>query len=114
MTTYLNNALASSMLPDGVGLYPARTASTEGVVELLRQGFTHVGNPSHAPTWKAVAVRLGLPEATEAKGGRLVLQPGDCLVVAEVSGLPRETREFTAEEIASAKINFRMFIASSF
>ena len=115
MTTYLNNALASSMIPDRIGLRPAFTLSPEGAVALLTQeaGFTHAGNPSHAPTWQAVAVRLGLPAAAGAKGGRVILKPGDYLLVAEVSGLPRETREFTAEEIGSAKINFRVFLAYS-
>lgn len=112
---YLNNALASSMIPDRVGLRPTFTLSPQSAVALLAEdGFTHAGNPSHAPTWQAVAVRLGLPAAAEARGGRLVLKPGDYLVVAEVSGLPRETREFTAEEIASAKINFRVFLAYSY
>ena len=111
MAVYLNNALASSMIPDGIGLRPARPITAMEVVDVLRQGFTHAGNPSHAPTWRAVAVHLGLPEAGEAKGGHVRLLNGDVLVVAEVSGLPRETREFTEEEIASAKINFRFFSA---
>ena len=109
MAVYLNNALASSMIPDGVGLRPAWTITAEEVVEFLRMGFTHAGNPSHAPTWKAVAARLGMPEAAEAKGGRVVLAQTDILIVAEVSGLPRETREFTEAEIASATINYRCF-----
>lgn len=116
MTVYLNNALASSMIPDGVGLYPARSYSPAAIREILVDscGFVHAGNPSHAPTtWRAVATRLRLPEVANPKGGKVVLQHRDVLVVAEVTGLPRETREFTAEEISSAEIKYRVFLAYS-
>src|SRR5262245_19431935 len=99
MTTILNNALASSMIPDGVGMKPARTVTADEAAALLRQGFTHAGNPGHANTWQAAAKLLAIEEVGDPKGGRVVLAAGDVLLVAEISGLPRATREFSDEEI---------------
>lgn len=115
MATYLNNALASSMLPDGVGIVRdhTRTLTVEEAREWLSlpDGFIHAGNPQHANTWHAVAKRLDIPAAGKPKGGKIILQPWDTLIVAEISGLPRETREFTDEEIGKALILFRSFTA---
>lgn len=108
---YLNNALASSMLPDGVGLYPPCTISAKEVMGELKDGFIHGGNPAHANTWHAAARLIGIPEVGEPKGGRLVLGDEDALIVVEVMGLPRETREFSDEEIARATFKFRFFLA---
>ena len=111
MATYLNNALADSMLPDGVGLRPPRTISPAQAGEILTQGFVHSGNPGHGNTWHAAAKLCGMPEIGEAKGGRVTLAAGDVLLVAGIRGLPRETREFSDEEIAQATIVFRYFEA---
>lgn len=108
---YLNNALASSMIPDGVGLHRAQTLSSNEAAFRLSREFQHVGNPSHAATWKVVAARLGILTVGEPQGGKVTLAEGDFLIVAEVSGLPRETREFTEAEIASATVLFRLFEA---
>lgn len=108
---YLNNALASSMLPDGVGLYPPCTMSAQEVMNELNYGFVHAGNPAHANTWHAAARLIGIPEVGEPKGGRVVLGHEDILIVVEVDGLPRETREFSDEEIAQATFKFRYFSA---
>jgi hypothetical protein len=111
MAKYLNNALASSMISDGTGLAPVATLSDGQAQDFLRGGFHHAGNQNHWPTWHAVAARLGVPGVKEAEGGRVLLQPGDELLVTEVAGLPRETREFTPEEIGAATIRFRLFKA---
>lgn len=110
---YLNNALASSMIPDGVGLRPAKTLSRAQVVEILFCPYTHAGNPSHAPTWDAAARLIGLRRVREPQGWKVKLFPGDSVVVVEVEGLPRETREFTDEEVSRATISFRYFEAYS-
>ena len=108
---YLNNALSSTMLMDGE--YKIRSLQDEEVVLYLndaisRSEFVHAGNPSHKPTWDAVAKRLQIPAIAEPKGGKIALKAGDRLLVAEVSGLPRETREFTEAEIKAATIRFRL------
>ncbi len=103
---YLNNSLSSSMLPDGA--FTVETLSPEKAAEVLASEFTHCGNPDHWPTWNAVAVRLNSEKAKEAKGGRVALKSGDSVIVTEIGGLPRETREFTPEEIAKANFKFRL------
>jgi hypothetical protein len=108
MARLLNNALASSMLPDGN--VTIRTLTESEALVWLKEGFTHCGNPNHAATWNAVAAKFDLPEICEAKGGRVALSVGDQLLATEINGLAplRETREYTDEEIAKANIKFRL------
>lgn len=104
---YVNNSAPTGLFPDG--LVRLQTLNVEEAKNLLTgTEFVHGGNPDHWPTWNALAAFLGEPRLKEAKGGRLALKEGDRIFVAEVTGLPRETREFTPEEIAKAKFRLRL------
>jgi len=105
MNKYFNTTLGLSMLPDGnisVG-----TLTAEEAAGWLRQEFENVANPSHANTLDAVSRHLGV-DVRQAKGGRIKLTAGDGCLVAEISGVPRETREFTDAEITAATFTFRL------
>ena len=105
MNNYFNTTLGLSMLPDG-GVF-IETLTAEGAAAWLRRGFENVANPSHANTLDAVSRHLGV-DVRQAKGGRIKLASGDECLVAEISGVPRETREFTDAEITAATFTFRL------
>ncbi len=105
MNKYFNTTLGLSMLPDGN--VSVETLTTDEATGWLREGFENVANPSHANTLNAVSRHLGV-DVRQAKGGRIKLIAGDECLVAEISGVPRETREFTNEEIAAATFTFRL------
>lgn len=104
---FVNNSAPTGLFPDG--LVRLQTLTVEEAKNLLANSdFVHGGNPDHWPTWHAIAAAIGNEKLKEAKGGRLALKEGDKIFVAEVTGLPRETREFTPEEIAKAKFRLRL------
>src|SRR3989344_3299513 len=99
-TIYFNTTLGISMIPDGE--MTVRTVSPEQAAEDLRgDEVENVANPGHANTLDAVSRRLGV-DVRAAKGGRVRLEAGDSCLVAEISGVPRGTREFTAAAPAGA------------
>lgn len=102
---YFNTAFAASMVPDGIVEF--RTVSVEEASEMLQGEFANVANPTHAPTLSALSRKLGV-NLTQAQGGRVLLSEDDACLVAQISGLPRETREFTDEEVAAATFSFRL------
>jgi len=103
---YFNTAFAIGMVPDGT--ITVRTVGDEETAEYLRAGVVeNVANPAHANTLDAVSRRLGV-DVRAAKGGRVSLQSGDEVLVAEIGNVPRETREFTDAEIAAATFRFRL------
>ena len=102
---YFNTTLGLSMLPNGQ--VAIRTVSSEEAAEFILAGVDNVANPSHANTLDAVSRHLGV-DVRSAKGGRIRLEAGDRCLVAEISGVPRETREFTDKEIGSAIFTFRL------
>lgn len=103
---FFNTTFASSMTPDGVVEFS--TLSPEKAAAWLGQeGFANAANPSHGNTLSALTRRLGI-DLTAAKGGRVLLQEGDECLVSQIEGLPRETREFTDEEVAKATFSFRL------
>ena len=69
-------------------------------------------NPSHAATISAMQKKYGIEVEIPEVAPRCELQPGDNLLVLQVSGLPRldATRhEYTEEEIESAQFSFISF-----
>ena len=106
MTRYVNTALGSSMLPDGA--LRIHTLDADAARAWLDAApFRNVCNPMHANTLDAFSRALGR-DLRVAEGGRVRLIAGDGCLVLEVSGLPRETREFRDEEVAAARFLFRL------
>lgn len=103
---YVNTALSSRMLPDGdlrVGSLSSAAASA-----WLQSGpFHNLCNPTHGNTLDAFSRVLNV-DLRAAAGGQIRLAAGDACLVLEVSNLPRETREFQDDEIASATFAFRL------
>ena len=103
---FFNTTLGLSMLTDGD--VSVRTVSDQEAVEFLGQpDISNVANPQHGNSLQAITQKLGV-DVRDAKGGRVLLASGDRCLVAEISGIPRETREFSDEEIAAATFKFRI------
>lgn len=113
---YFNTTFSGAMLPTGVGLAPVQELSSEKAAAFWSGGdVANVANPTHANTLAAVSQVLGVDATANASGRKVSLQPGDECLVAELENghkLPRETRQFTDEELALAgPIRFRLFVA---
>lgn len=93
------------MLTDGE--ISVRTLTDSEAAEWLRSGeYLNAANPSHGNSLQAITQKLGV-DIRNAQGGRIVLTAGDECLVAQITGIPRETREFTDDEIAAARFEFR-------
>jgi hypothetical protein len=107
MAKYFNTAFSLSMVVppfviSGSELTPAEAS------KWLNQEIQNVANPNHANTLDAVSKKLGTG-VRDAKGGRVVLSSGDECLVAQVSfppSVPRETKEYTDEQVALGKFSF--------
>ncbi len=93
------------MLPDGK--MEIRTLSENEASKWLSSGFENAANPMHSNSLQAISQKLNF-DVRDAKGGRVSLESGDQCLVAQISGIPRETREFSDEEISSAVFIFRL------
>ena len=106
-TRYFNTTLGLSMLPDGD--FTVTTVSMDEAVDYLRRdGVENVANPSHGNTLQAITQKLGVDVRMAAVGRRVILNQGDACLVAQIGNIPRETREFTDEEIQAANFEFRL------
>lgn len=106
MKNFFNTTLGLSMLPDGD--VAIQTVSDEDAAEFLKgPDVLNVANPAHANSLQAITQKLGV-DVRDAKGGRVSLVFGDRCLVVEISGIPRETREFSDEEVAAAVFKFRI------
>ncbi len=101
------------MLPDGGA--EIKTLTDDEAKAWLVADFTNAANPAHGNTLQALTQKLGvdLTLAEGTKAPRVYLEHGDQCLVAEVSKIPRETREFTDEEIGVATFRFRLVTVSS-
>jgi len=106
MAKYFNTTLGSSMLPDGM-IEIVTIAEDVAANYLLDPEVVNAANPSHANTLDAMSRRLGV-DVRSAKGGRVSLEAGDSCLIVEIGNIPRETREFTDEEVAKATLMFRL------
>lgn len=109
INTWVVFAIAFSMFPKR-GTIEMQEASPEQIQELLKTGNYGAGwNPSHTTTIAALKQRhaLELPELTAAP--KVVLKPGDRAFIISVTGLPRETREYTEAEIAATTFEFGLW-----
>ena len=113
MSRYINNAIADSMFDaTETAQMIIKMSITEAQAKewLSRWDVWHGGNPSHKNTWDAAAKRLGDSRLANPKGGKLNMIHGDELLVVSLAGLPRETREFTDEEVSKATMSFSLYV----
>ncbi|MBI2595425.1 hypothetical protein HYW46_01675 [Candidatus Daviesbacteria bacterium] len=105
---FFNTAFSLSMVVPPFSLKGGELTA-EQVGQWLREGdVQNVANPSHANTLAAVSQRLGV-DVRNAAGGRVVLNPGDQVLVAQVTfppSVPRETTEYSDEQLALGKFSF--------
>lgn len=108
MTRYFGFAFSAAMLPPGDITLAKRDVSAEAVIALLEEGYVSCLNPSHKETIQAAHSRFGLNVQVPETAPRVILQPGDEMIVMQVTGLPRLTdqHEYTAEQIQSAQFVF--------
>lgn len=108
MSKYLNTAFSLSMVKCPFTLTGEELTPEQAASWLQDRQVQNACNPQHANTLDAVSKRLQL-DVRAAKGGRVLLQPGDECLVAQVSfppDVPRETKEYTDEQVARATFSF--------
>lgn len=109
---YFGFALADSMFEGNVKI--RRDTLTPDYVRSLADldALTPCLNPSHAATISAMNARFGINVAIPETPPKVVLKPGDSVIVMGVRGLPRLTdrHEYTAEEIESATFTFAQYM----
>lgn len=97
--TYIGLALSAQMFcGNGKVAFeqlPIDTISVDGLISCA--------NPSHKTSLDALKARYGIEIPVPEKAPKVSLSEiGDAVIVLQIAGLPRETREFTAEEVAKA------------
>lgn len=102
---FFNTTLGLSMLVDGN--FSVKTISETEAANWLRKEHKNVANPNHSNSLQAITQKTGV-DVREAEGGRVSLSHGDECLVAQITGIPRETREFSDDEIAAATFTFRV------
>lgn len=105
---FFNTAFSLSMVTPPCTMQVVEITETEAAAFVAAEGVANVANPQHANTLQALSKRLGV-DVSGAQGGRVALEPGDEVVVGQVSfppSVPRETREYTDEQVASGKFSF--------
>lgn len=108
--TYFGFALADSMFAGDCDIR-RRAISIEAVRARVDAGVVPCLNPSHEASVEAMRARFGLDVPIPADPPRVVLGPGDALIVMGVRGLPRLTdrHHYTADEIAAADFQFHEY-----
>ena len=107
MAKYFNTAFSLSMVVPPFSMSGSELTPAEAA-EWLNQEIQNVANPNHANSLDAVSKKLGA-DVRDAKGGRVVLNSGDECLVAQVffpPSVPRETQEYTDEQVALGKFSF--------
>jgi hypothetical protein len=110
--TFFSFAVADSMFSEVI--LKRSVLSERDLACLIGDGSGVVSclNPSHKATIDAAKTRYGLEVPIPERAPQVVLNPGDCLVVMSVRGLPRldATRhEYTKTEIDSATFVFSLY-----
>jgi hypothetical protein len=112
MTTIVNNAIADSMFAGlkGDTLLARKPLTPDEAREIIETGVETAFNPSHANTARAVERKTGVRIPLARKPERVLLGIGDrLLVVTPVGSLPRETREFTDDELDRVNFMFSLW-----
>jgi hypothetical protein len=99
---YISLSFSASML-SGSGSLDFQPIKLEDVKTFIYNSqYVSCVNPSHKTSLDALKVRYGIEIPIPEKATKVLLESGDTMVVLQINGLPRETREFTAEEVAKA------------
>lgn len=111
---YIGLAFSLSMLQEDCKL-DVKNISVEKVEDYLYWKPISCCNPSHSATLQALKEKFGLQVEVPTTPPRVTLTKGDCILVLQVSGLPRLTdrHEYTSEEVDKAKFNFQMVTVMS-
>ncbi|GIW78273.1 MAG: hypothetical protein KatS3mg105_0080 [Gemmatales bacterium] len=108
MPTYIALAISDSMFPAGTFRKKAITANdVKSIID--NEEVVSCVNPSHRSTIDALKQRYGLEIPVPEKPAKITLRKNDNLIVCTVLGLPRETREFSQEEIERASFTFSLW-----
>lgn len=107
---YFGFAIADNMFPSNCEV-TRWDISVEGARDVIAEGVVPCLNPSHALTIDVMRTRYGINVPIPEKAPVVKLEPGDCILVMGVSGLPRlEGRhEYTPEEVKGAKFRFGLW-----
>ncbi|OGL74153.1 hypothetical protein A3E39_04200 [Candidatus Uhrbacteria bacterium RIFCSPHIGHO2_12_FULL_60_25] len=110
MTTFFGFAMSDTMFAGDCEI-SRRQITADEARELIAEGITSCCNPSHAATIATLGPRFGITVPIPETPPRVVLAPGDRIIVMSVRGLPRMTdrHEYTAEEVASATFVFSIY-----
>lgn len=110
MKVFFGFALADSMFVGNCRI-ERKEISVDEAKNLIAQGVVSCCNPSHQATINAMQARFGIEVLIPAEPPRVVLNPGDSIIVMGVRGLPRLTdrHEYSAEEVAQAAFVFSMY-----
>lgn len=109
-----NTAFSLSMVVPPFGMEGIELTPAEAAEWLRQEGVVNAANPTHANTLDAVSKKVGV-DMRAAKGGRVVLGKGDGCLVAQVvfpPSVPRETKEYTDEQVALGTFSFILVIVS--
>ncbi|MEK7595468.1 MAG: hypothetical protein AAB443_02680 [Patescibacteria group bacterium] len=104
---YIGLAIADSMFPQS-GSFSRRQLTVEEVKSMAPTAVSCC-NPSHANTLAALRVKHGIEVSVPEVAPKVSLGVEDKVIVMSVRGLPRETREFTDEEISKATFAFGLW-----
>lgn len=105
---YFGFALADSMFAGNCNIRRS-VLTAEQVKRDVELGIVEAClNPSHEATIKAMRSRFGIDIAIPPAPPRVLVGPGDAVIVMGVRGLPRLTdrHEYTDTEIAQATFEF--------
>lgn len=115
-TRFFNTAYSLSMHSTFPVQLDMVELSAEDAAKWLAEGnVNNVANPTHANTLDAVSKKLNVDVKSTAKGGRVILTSGDHMLVAQVTfppSVPRETKEYTDEQVALGKFTFVLVTVS--
>lgn len=108
MNRYFNTAFSLSMVSAPFALSGTELNPETAAKWLQEDDVSNVANPSHENTLSALTQKLGV-DVTNAAGGRVTLNSGDQVLVAQVSfppSVPRETTEYSDEQLALGRFSF--------
>lgn len=109
--TYVSLSISDSMFSLDHHIFSRRKVSPGEFQRVLETAadLRSAVNPSHGNTVAAVRRKLGITLPVPERAEKIQLQPGDTLLVVTVHGLPRETREFSDEEIDRAEFSLALW-----
>ncbi len=106
--TFYCFVFTGSML-DGDCAARRKGLTPEQAIEIIKEGVVAGYNPNHVATMVAMKQRYGIEVPPPPMAPKIKLQVGDRVLTMEIENLPRETREYTQEEVAKATYRFALY-----